>query len=66
MKHKQINDKKAFRLKIELTDDFNENVETIAEIIFLALDECSGIPELSVDGFCMKLHFTLRKWYGIE
>ena len=45
---------------VVINKDFNENIEEIAELVVYALDKCTSIPQLSVDGFIMRLHFAVK------
>ena len=48
-------------LRIEITDDFNENIETISELIVIALEESSSVPYLSADDFLVRTHMKCRE-----
>jgi hypothetical protein len=48
-------------LRVEITNDFNENIETICELIAIALEESSSAPHLAVDGFLIRAHMKCRE-----
>jgi len=48
-------------LLIEITDDFNENIETISELIVIALEESSRVPQLSADDFLVRTRMKCRE-----
>lgn len=45
---------------VVINKDFDDNVEEIAELVVYALDKCTSIPQLSADGFIMRLGFVVR------
>ena len=51
---------------VELTKNFNENIETISELIVLALVETSSVPQRSVDGFLVRAHMKCREMLEIN
>jgi hypothetical protein len=43
-----------------ITNDFNDNVDEVSNLIIYALMKSSKIPELSADTFMMRLKFAVR------
>jgi hypothetical protein len=48
-------------LRVQITNNFNENIETICELIVFALEESSSAPYLAVDGFLIRAHLKCRE-----
>ncbi len=53
-------------LRIEITDDFNENIETISELILIALAESASVPQLAVDDFLVRAHLKCREMLQVD
>ena len=47
-------------LRIEITDDFNDNIETISELILIALAKSVSVPQLAIDGFLVRVSLQCR------
>ena len=61
MKNSKKQKSTVISLRVEITNDFNENIETICELIVIALEESSSVPQLSVDGFLVTAHMKCRE-----
>lgn len=46
---------------VNITKDFDDNIEEIAELVVYALNKSTSIPQLSADGFIMRLKFAVRE-----
>jgi hypothetical protein len=51
---------------VVISKDFYENVEIFSNLIIIALQESTSIPQLSVDGFLMRVHLLTRNKLEID
>lgn len=50
-------------LRIEITDELHENVQTISELIVIALDKSATAPDLALDYFLVRVRMQCRAMY---
>ena len=66
MKNSKKQKTNVISFHVELTNDFNENIETISELIALALEETFSVPQRLVEGFLVRAHMKCVEMHEIN
>lgn len=45
---------------VNITKDFNENINEVSKLVICALKKSTSIPQLSADDFIVRLHLAVR------